>query len=997
MENARWQQIEHLYFAALEQSPAERAAFLARECADDEALRREVTSLISADDETGDFLNDPDFELGLSLLARTSSRLHAGQEFGDYAIVRFIGRGGMGEVYLAKDGRLKRQVALKLLPEQLIAESQFTRRFEHEARIAASLAHPHIAHIYEIGEHDAQRFIAMEYVAGVTLRERLRDKKPLPQREALRIAAQVASGLAAAHEAGIIHRDIKPENIMVRPDGFIKILDFGLAKLSKNENGADDEAGNAASYITEQGLILGTTRYMSPEQARGQAADARTDVWSLGVVLYEMLTGEPPFAGATTSDIIAEILKAEPSFIKIDADVKQANLASPLARQVLERAMRKNADERYESASEMQRDLHFALDDLTNRNENLTTHRHVATTSGARSFASRRTLLITLLFASLIIGAAAFNFYQSDSGFITRTNELDASSSSSSHTFTTHAPLNLTATPITQDENIIVAAMSPDARSIAYAREEQAGQGVWLRDVETGATRVIVPSSSNMDFEGGGLAFSPDGAMLYYTVFENDSLDGTLYRVNLSNPAPEALLRQIDNAVSFAPDGKRIAYFVIKSDHERLMIADVDGANQREITRRRRPQFLTQEGHPAWSPDGKRIAFAEGLRAAKRQMNIVIYDLTTERETELFAAGWADIRHLAWLPDGGGLVMTARESTQDTKTQLYRVAYPNGEVTPLTDDQNAYAGISLARHANGEVNVLTSVVKEKANIFVLDDESAFDGAKARQVTDGEDANNQGIAWTSDGRIVYGSNAGGKGYDIWITDADGNHRHQLTDDAMFDSDPDVTPDNRFVIFSSPRGGGVHHLWRASLDGSNLTQLTSGMGEYYPNCSPLGGWIVYHRLSAGDSISVWKITSDGGAPVQLTSKSTTRAVVSPDGNRVVSTHRPTSEEGAFSLIVYPLNGARDETKLITPLPGARLFIPARWSADGRSIIYVVHRDGADNLWRHSLEDNSTYRLTRFTTDSIYAFDLSTDGKRVALARGNQTTSLTLLTDK
>jgi serine/threonine-protein kinase len=350
MTSERWEQITEIYHSALELEAAERRAFLDEQCADDESLRREVESLLLADAEAGDFIAEPIIKDIVPLLTMENETLPAGKLLGHYKILSKIGAGGMGEVYLAKDSRLDRSVAIKTLPASLSKHPNYLRRFETEAKAISALNHPNILTIYEIGECDDMRFLATEYVTGETLRERLR-REPPTLRETLEIAAQIASALAAAHENGIIHRDIKPENIMLREDGFVKVLDFGLAKLIEKTIEFNEEATTLPQVNTAAGIILGTVAYMSPEQARSKTLDARTDVWSLGVCLYEMLAGRLPFEGETTNDRLAAILKTEPLFSNFASEIP------PELVRIVGKTLRKDRDERYQTAKDLLIDL----------------------------------------------------------------------------------------------------------------------------------------------------------------------------------------------------------------------------------------------------------------------------------------------------------------------------------------------------------------------------------------------------------------------------------------------------------------------------------------------------------------------------------------------------------------------------------------------------------------------------------------------------------------
>ena len=352
MNPERWKQVNDLFQSAVERAPGERAAFLDQACHDDQELRREVESLLSSYERAENFIELPAFEVAPELATNSRPAASIGKVIGHYRIESLIGVGGMGEVYLARDERLGRKAALKLLPHSLTTDATQLGRFKNEARSASALNHPNILTVYEIGAEGNVQFIATEFIEGVTLRTLLARGRINPN-PALEIAVQVASALAAAHEAGVVHRDIKPENIMVRPDGYAKVLDFGIAKLTEQTPVSDDHTHDTTvTQQTRPGLVLGTAHYMSPEQARGQKADARSDIWSLGVVIYEMVGGNPPFRGESPSDCIASILTKEPPPLSGVLPDVPAELES-----ILQKALRKNGDERYQTIKEMLADL----------------------------------------------------------------------------------------------------------------------------------------------------------------------------------------------------------------------------------------------------------------------------------------------------------------------------------------------------------------------------------------------------------------------------------------------------------------------------------------------------------------------------------------------------------------------------------------------------------------------------------------------------------------
>jgi serine/threonine protein kinase/Tfp pilus assembly protein PilF len=405
MKAERWEQVNDLFQAAIEHAPEERVAFLDEACHGDEGLRREVGSLITSYERSENFIELPAYQVAPELVTNDRAGAMVGALIGHYRIESLIGVGGMGEVYLARDERLGRKAALKLLPDSLTTDETQLSRFKNEARSASALNHPNILTVYEIGAEGDRQFIATEFIEGITLRVSIARGRINPH-PALEIAVQVASALAAAHEAGVVHRDIKPENIMLRPDGYVKVLDFGIAKLTEQRLTSDDHAVETTTMLqTRPGLVLGTARYMSPEQARGQKVDARTDIWSLGVVLYEMVGGTPPFRGDTPSDCIAAILTSEPPPLSnVLADVP-LNLES-----ILQKALRKHRDERYQTIEEMLADLRILKGQLETKSS-LPATKARGDPIVSKIKRHKRGMLLTLAAALLAVAAVAYFFF----------------------------------------------------------------------------------------------------------------------------------------------------------------------------------------------------------------------------------------------------------------------------------------------------------------------------------------------------------------------------------------------------------------------------------------------------------------------------------------------------------------------------------------------------------------------------------------------------------
>src|SRR6266850_1075600 len=405
MKAERWKKVFDLFQSAVERAPEERAAFLDESCYDDEGMRREVESLLTSHERAENFIEVPAFDVAPELVTSDSAGPLVGKVIGHYRIESLIGVGGMGEVYLARDERLGRKAALKLLPESLTTDETQLGRFKNEARTASALNHPNILTVYEISAEGNVQFIATEFIEGVTLRTALGPGRMSAHR-ALEIAVQVASALAAAHDAGVVHRDIKPENIMLRPDGYVKVLDFGIAKLTEQTPASDDRTGETTAVLqTRPGLVLGTAHYMSPEQARGQKVDARSDIWSLGVVIYEMIAGIPPFRGETPSDCIASILTTEPpplSGVLPDVSLKLES--------ILQKALRKNSDERYQTIKEMLADLRILKGELE-AESSLSQTKSGGDSSTSKIKRHKRGVLLTLAAAILAAAAFAYSFF----------------------------------------------------------------------------------------------------------------------------------------------------------------------------------------------------------------------------------------------------------------------------------------------------------------------------------------------------------------------------------------------------------------------------------------------------------------------------------------------------------------------------------------------------------------------------------------------------------
>src|SRR5689334_8347221 len=488
MTPERWQQVKEIFNSAINYRPEERGVFISEACSGDELLRSEVESLIASHERTGTFIDQPAFEVAASLLVDDKSELKPGQTIGSYEILSFISRGGMGEVYLAEDKRLGRKVALKLLPTSFTKNSDRLRRFEQEARAASALNHPNIITIFEIREAGSSHVIATEFVEGETLRTRL-NRSALSVSEALAIAIQVADALSAAHKAGIIHRDIKPENIMLRPDGYVKILDFGLAKLSEQASPAVAAEAPTIQVRTGSGVVIGTAGYMSPEQARGLGVDNRSDIFSLGAVIYEMLARRKPFEGDTPSDTLAAILKTEPAPLSRVLPGVPAELT-----RIVTKCLKKDREERYQVVKDLWLDLKALKQELEFQQKAAGETPVVVSAVAAEpttTFAAPRPTVersgistiteslsveikrhkfgaaLAVLLVAVVLAASGFGVYK-----------LFANREMGNPHF-----WDISLAPLTNSGNAIDATISPDGKYIVYVLSERSSQSLWIRQV----------------------------------------------------------------------------------------------------------------------------------------------------------------------------------------------------------------------------------------------------------------------------------------------------------------------------------------------------------------------------------------------------------------------------------------------------------------------------------------------------------------------------------
>jgi serine/threonine protein kinase/Tol biopolymer transport system component len=987
----RWQRIKDLFNSALQRPAAERTKFISEACEGDESLREEVESLISAHDEDDDFLNGPAYELAAEILSDDSPALRPGQSLGPYTILSTLGIGGMGEVYLAQDARLNRKIAIKLLAQEFARDEQRVRRFEQEARAASALNHPNVCIIHEIGRaEDGRHFMAMEFIDGLTLRRRMAQKR-LTLKEALDVAAQVAWALEAAHAAGIVHRDIKPENIMLRRDGYVKVLDFGIAKLNaylpKLRN--VHEAPTVDHLHTAPGTLMGTVKYMSPEQLREQPIDARTDIWSLGVVLHEMVTGITPFEAPTTNETIAVILEKQAPRLELYPEEVPEEF-----QQLIRKALSKKRHERYQTIKELSTDLRnlrrtVSVETATNRSEQPFVNLDLP--SAARQDEvdnGDQTPTILSKFRSQAIRTADYVLSEikqhKTAAIFTGVSAVFAllfiglnSPALFRPRLPSVSPPVMKMTPLTSSGRSVCAAISPDGKSIAHAEKRDGMQELLMTSTVTTGTSVVVPADA---VTYRGITFSRDGNYLYYTRIERTSDVGILYRVAWPGSARVKIKEGVDSPISFSPNGDGIAFVrVSKGGEYSLLISGADGTGERTIARRGNGSDFSIGG-PAWSPDEKTIVCGAGWWDKGYHGNLVAVNVEDGRERVIGAEQWYAVLQVAWLEDQSGLIVSANERPL-SPFQLWRVPYPEGERTRLTNETTRFDTVSVSRDGATIVSVQGY---QAAQILVAPD---GDVQRAREIATNV-GRVYGLDWTSEGKIVFSSIAGNN-LNLSRIDPDGAHQTQLTANAGDNITPATSLDGRYIVFTSNRTGSLN-IWRINAeDGSDPKQLTLSDGNSYPSFSPDGQWVFYDNQSSATP-SLWKVSINGGDPVRITDQDTRMPVVSPDNQFIACRYQ--SEEGGFrGIAILPIQGG----------PPLKLPIPVmdwqrvQWTRDSRALMYVGVVNGMQNIWRYDLAEGSVKQLTDFKTDDqVFAYHWSGDFRKLACERGKRLSDVTII---
>ncbi|HLV94062.1 MAG TPA: protein kinase [Candidatus Acidoferrales bacterium] len=960
-----------------------------------------------------------------------------GQTISHYRILAALGSGGMGQVFRAEDTRLGRQVAVKFLSQQLASDPASLERFQREARAASSLNHPGICTIYDVGEHQGQPFLVMELLEGQTLRERI-GGRALPVDLLLEFGAQIADALEAAHSRGILHRDIKTANIFITARGQAKILDFGLAKQTApsriaeaiGASGGPTQPTTDNLLLTSPGSALGTVAYMSPEQARGETLDARTDLFSLGAVLYEMATGQSAFSGGTSAVIFDAILNRNPVAPSILNPAVPAKLE-----EIIGKALEKDRELRYQTAAELRADLKRLRRDLgtpagfpardsvggpfaanapagsaergsdsgrTGPVSSGFSRPIVATESGAVSAQSvpaltpaplaapaagapaRKSAAVYWLMGGLglavIVGLAVL----AGLGLLGRNRRATPSSFS-----------QMTITSVTSTGNIHSTTISPDGKWLAYVQDDNGGHGIWVRQLATGSTAKVLSGTTG---EIAGLTFSPDGNYLYFVKEEGASGgSNTLLQVASLGGVARQILTNVDSPISFSPDGRRFTFVRDEAKTSALLIANTDGTNLKSLATLKDPAYFPSVG-PAWSPDGMRVAVAETPDGDYSNYTIETVAVDSGDIRPISSRTWDFPRQIAWLPDGSAIVFAAGVDQVSVNAQLWEVSYPGGDPRRITNDLNFYNGATITSDGS---TLATVQVALAGTIWVTSMGGAASFSSPHQVTSGIDRADglAGMSWAGPDRLLFGYYRSGTIH--FATAAlDGSNMRDVPTAGALSEWPSVCNDGKRFVFGAQNSSHGISLWREDIDGGDSKQITSGKLDVFPSCSPDGKFAAYTDESGAGALM--RVSIDGGTPSVIIKKLIRQVQISPDETAVAGFYHPDQTKPVKLAVVDLRNG--EISKLYDVSPdiawtgdgGSKL----QWTKDGHDLLYLTEKDEVTSLWAQPVGPISapvqTPRRIGTFPDSrhIWSFAVSPDGKQIAYSRGEYVTDAVLI---
>jgi serine/threonine protein kinase len=941
----RWQEIKEVLAGALERTPPERRSYLDQACPD-ASLRREVESLIAAH-EQGDssFMEPP---------ALNTGPFQSCTNLGPYTILGRIGSGGMGEVYRAHDPKLKRDVAIKVLPLAFVNDPERLARFQREARMLASLNHPNIATIHGLEQAGEVNFLVMELIEGQTLAERL-SSGPLKCNEALTISGQIAEALETAHGKGVIHRDLKPANVKVTPEGRVKVLDFGLAKAFAGDGGLDlSHVPTVTAMATDEGRILGTPAYMSPEQARGKPVDKRTDIWAFGCVLYELLTARRAFPGETLPDTIAAVLEKEPNWKALPPEMPVR------IRDLLRRCLRKDPQRRLRDLGDARIEIEEELTVLRDQAiETILPHRNVSSRQVAPAVVAlkRYAWLPWTLVALLVAGFGAWIV----------ANRLRP---------TVQNPLsNAQFTRLTDFGGAETSpAISPDGKFAAFISDRSGTFDIWLIQAN-GSSLANLTQGRIGDVRAPlrAIGFSGDGS----EVWSGGTEGRRLMLWPLMGGAPHNFLDERAAEVAWSPDGTRLVYHTWEPG-DPTFVADHNGANQRQIVQN---EPGLHNHYPVWSKDGRWIYFVRG-RPATREMDLwrispdggapeqlthlstdIAYPTPIDERTTLF---------VAHNEDGAGPWLWAFDAETRTSRRVSSGLEQYTALAATADGQRLAASVVNAQVNLWSVPIARRIVEEQ-------DVKAFPLPTVRAQAPRFGGESLFYLSSRDGADGLWSYHDGQALEIW-----------KGSEGALQSPPALSADGRSVSFALRRDG-KQQMHVMAADGTRLHPLSSDVDvRGTASWSPDGEWIVAAG-SDRDGAGLFKLPVDGGSPVRIATGPFLDPVWSPRGDLIVYCGTQVFTLTPL-LAVHPDGTPAKLPEINVQREGER----ARFLPDGTGLVYMLGSTLAEqDFWLLDLSTMRSRRLTRLSNPAVMrTFDITPDGGRIVFDRLRENSDILLI---